>query len=145
MPFVKLSQRLSFISKWIIQSRRLVILLNSLRKFLATLSVLNNRRFHPSSSYCSLFEFPSTPAVLTFYPQYLRILKVTSQLLIVLVDRERSHWVLAALPFIRALFPYSSQWVWGNVEVVYNIFGVWGILIHFSSTMHAPNYVQPPL
>ena len=40
---------------------------------------------------------------------------MTSPLLIVLANREGSHWVLAVLLFILRLWPHTIWWEWGNL------------------------------
>ena len=98
------------------------------------LSILSQSRFHPSSFDCSLSEYPSRPSFLHIYPGYLRILRVTSPLLIVITDSEGSDWVLATLPFIRRLLPYSIQWEWGNEGVAYMLLG--GLRYSHLSLLH---------
>ena len=55
-----------------------------------------------------------------------------SLLLIVLAGREGINWVLATIPFIRRLWPYSIQWKCGNLGATYKLLGVWDNLIHSS-------------
>ena len=64
--------------------------------------------------WCSLSESPSRSSVLLLYPGCKK-LRVTSPLLIVLIIREGSHWVLSTLLFILGLRLHSIQWEWGNV------------------------------
>ena len=46
---------------------------------------------------------------------------MTSPRLILIVDREGSHWVLASLRFIRRLWPHSIRLEWGKVGVTYKL------------------------
>ena len=111
-----------------------------------------------SSPFCSqpqkvLFIFPIfrylnlPPGLLscTCTLEFLRILIITSRLLIVLADREGNHWVLTTLLFIRGLLPHPSQWTWGNVGVSYKLLGIWDIPIHLSPSIPESILISPPL
>ena len=70
---------------------------------------------------------------------------MTSTLLIVLVDREGSHWILSTLPFIWRLWPHPIQWEWENVGVTYKLLGGLGISIDPFSTETGIIFVLLPL
>ena len=72
----------------------------------------------PSLTICNLNLLLSL-LLCTCILKLIRKLIVTSSLLIVLTDREESHWVLATLPFIRGLWPHPNQWEWRNVGITY--------------------------
>ena len=96
-------------------------------KFWSTLFFLSHRRFHSSSSHCSLSESLFWSSVLRLYPEYLWILRMTSLLLVILADREGGHWVLVNLTFTHGLWSHSIQWEWANVGVTYKRLGVLSI------------------
>ena len=56
---------------------------------------------------------------------------MTSPQLIVLVDREGNHCVLAILPFILGLWPHPIQWEWGNIGITGKLleFGVFPFIL----------------
>ena len=116
-------------------------MLNSLRKFWALPICSQSQNVSIIFLQCLLPESPSKSSVVLLYPKFLRIFRVNSPLLIVLSDREGSHWVLAVLPFIQGLWLYSIQWEWGNLGVIYNLLEGMGIFIHLSHWDRA--YLRP--
>ena len=110
-------------NEWMILSRNSIKWLNSQRKFRASPICSQQHRFHLSSLHWKLFESPFRSYILCLFSGYLRILRVTFPLIVVLSDREGSNWVLATLPFIQGLWPRSIQWVWENGEVTYKLLG----------------------
>ena len=97
------------------------------------------------SPHFSLFESPSWPSVLHFYPRCLRILWVTSPLLIVLASKKGNHWVLVTFLFILELWDHLIQLEWGNVGVTYKLLVVWDIPNYLSLTGTRPISASHPL
>ena len=83
-------------------------------------------QFCLSSSYCSLSESSSGSFALHLYLELQRKLRMTSPLLIFLVSREESNWVLTTLPLIRGLWTHQIQWKCGNVGITYKLLGSLG-------------------
>ena len=114
---------------WMILSRDKVIRLNSLRKFDLFLFVLNHKRFHQSSLIVRYLSLLQDILSYVWILKFLRILRVTSPLLIILANIEGSHCVLTTLQFIRDNGLLNWMRV-GNVGATYNLLGIWGISIH---------------
>ena len=70
--------------------------------------------------------------------EFIRILRVTSPLLIVFAGREGRYWILTTLQFILGLLPHPIQWEWGNIGVAYKLLGNCGYSHHLSSTEPRP-------
>ena len=95
-------------------------------------------------SHCSLPESPSRSSVQRLYPEYLRILRVTSSLLIVLAYREGSNWITVSISFIQGLCSHLIQQKWRNVETTYKLLGFWYIPFILPAEI-VSIFVQPPL
>ena len=126
------------VREWMILSSYQVIGVNSLRKFQAPLSTLSYRRFHLSSYHCSVFESSSRFSISRLYSGYLRILRVASSLLKILVDREGSHWSTGSLSVHSRSMAHPIQWEWGNVGVTYKLLGEFGYYLSSFSTETQP-------
>ena len=61
-----------------------------------------------------------------FVPGYLRLLRVTNTLLIVVAGREGSHWVLTTLSIHSRLWLHPIQWEWGSIAITYKLLGYLG-------------------
>ena len=107
------------------------------------LSALIRRRFHLSFFHCSPSESPSRSFVLHLHPGCLRILRVVFPLLIVLVDREGSYWVLATLSFIWEL--WSNSMGVGKCRGYLKVTRVWVfslILLYFARAyLHFTSFI----
>ena len=104
-------QKLFYImNERMILRRNKVKRLSSLRNFRALLSV-RLQKVSLVFLHCSQSESSSRSSVLYLYPEYLRLLRMTSPLLIDLADREGSHWILTIPSFIGDYGPTLSMGV----------------------------------
>ena len=127
MTWISLKYTFYQIIKWMILSKNLIKRLNSLFELPYLFSVTEGFTL---LLHCSLSKSPFESSVLRLYPGYLRILRVTYPLLIALIDRKGSHWVLSMLLFIRKLWPYPIQWEWENIEATQE-FWVFPFITHW--------------
>ena len=98
-----------------------------IEKILFILTVLRNIRFNSSSSIVRYLSRLQSHLSYSCTLKFLKIQRMISSLLIVLVNSGGSHWLLATLPFIRELCPHQIKWKWRNVGVTYKILEVWSI------------------
>ena len=117
---------------------RIWVMRHNNRKILFILTVLRNIRFNSSSSIVWYLSRLQSHLSYSCTMKFLKIQRMISSLLIVLVDRGGSHWLLATLPFIRELCPHPIKWKWRNVRVTYKILEVWSIPTY-------PSLLEPPL
>ena len=128
-----------------IPNRNQVIRLNRLIEFLVLHLCSQSQKVSPVFFQLFASKSPSRFSVLFLYHGYLRILRMTSPLLIFLVSRLGSHWVLASIPYIMRIWPRPSQWEWGNVEVTYKLLEDLGYSHSSLLTETRPISVSPPL